>query len=301
MFPSSMFFAFASINSDSWLGVPLFFLFFWFFWLYTPVRLHRLGRQLIQFDAESILRGYERDFVLYLRAFKDDKLTHRVLDYQGAILVMTEEEQMMRVLQEIGPTIAIGKPGSELPGIGAGRHYVEDSEWQDVVGRFIKRARIVVIRAAETVGLQWELKFAREALRPEQLIITLPTAPYIDYKSFLEQATKQLFIDMPEFDLIGPPQYGLASSSGLVFFDDKWKANFSPFITSPVTSSLLGPWYAPYEATFRYAFKPVFENLFITWKKPRFHFSVVIFLIVFMTIITLVGLLAFKVGTFLIP
>jgi hypothetical protein len=42
---------------------------------------------------------------------------------------------MVRALREIGPTIAIGKPASLLPGAGAGRQYVEDSEWQDVVRR----------------------------------------------------------------------------------------------------------------------------------------------------------------------
>jgi hypothetical protein len=50
---------------------------------------------------------------------------------------LTEEEQLAMVMNEIGPFIAIGRPGEQWPELGAARMYVGDDEWQATINNLI--------------------------------------------------------------------------------------------------------------------------------------------------------------------
>ena len=47
--------------------------------------------------------------------------------------IITEEEQLAKVVAEIGSFIAIGRPGENLPTLGAIRLYTGDADWQESV------------------------------------------------------------------------------------------------------------------------------------------------------------------------
>jgi hypothetical protein len=74
---------------------------------------------------DLLVRKDHRPPVVYLRSFKADEVTRR-----GTIFgdFQTEEEVLAEVLSEFGPVVAIGKPGEELPELGAARLYVRDAE-----------------------------------------------------------------------------------------------------------------------------------------------------------------------------
>lgn len=79
--------------------------------------------------------------------------------------MQTEEEQLAEVMDQVGPFLAVGKPGESLPEVGAARIYVGDDEWQHRVSELMSQARLVVLRAGETANLWWEVKTGRSALR----------------------------------------------------------------------------------------------------------------------------------------
>jgi hypothetical protein len=119
--------------------------------------------------VDRLLESDVRPPVLYLRSFSDD--TNKasgatVLDrlvslalglaHPGLLAQNTIEMKLCNYLKTIGPVIAIGKPGEHLPKLGATRLYVRDDHWRTVASDLMDRARLVVLRAGATPGLQWE-------------------------------------------------------------------------------------------------------------------------------------------------
>lgn len=121
-----------------------------------------------QYDAISRKNAVNdhRPPLLYFRSFKDDKETiytstpgalhprqHNVLSSR------TEEEQLIEAMKTIGTVYTLGKPGEELPDIGAKRIYPRpDEDWKDFVTTCLKNVHAVVIRAGDTEGLWWEFQ-----------------------------------------------------------------------------------------------------------------------------------------------
>lgn len=56
------------------------------------------------------------------------------------ISFVTEEEELAAVMNEIGPFVAIGCPGEELPELGAYRIYVQREDWREEVSKPISAA-----------------------------------------------------------------------------------------------------------------------------------------------------------------
>jgi hypothetical protein len=130
----------------------------------------RQGRVTGLTDAQSS--------VLYLRSFAEDSVTAesrpRGLNKFLSAL-KTEEEQLAAAVAPVGPLVAIGRPGETLPELGALRLYVSDDQWQDVVIRWLKSARLVILRVAgNTEGLRWEISQAARLVPPERLVLLLP-------------------------------------------------------------------------------------------------------------------------------
>ena len=88
--------------------------------------------------------------------------------------VFTIEQELTRVLSRVGPVVAIGRPGDSLPELGAARLYARDDEWRAKVSELMLRARLVVIRAGPTPGLQWEIEEASRLLPPERVVLVSP-------------------------------------------------------------------------------------------------------------------------------
>jgi hypothetical protein len=162
--------------------------------IFTEARdIHHHVRKLKNIAKnDSTSLDYQK-FVLYLRSFEfDGKISStKTLDAKS------EEEQLVKVLSKIGPVVAIGKPGDNLPELGAKRYYMEDSNWKQKIGEYIKDAKLVIISVAFSEGLWWELLFALSKLSPEKVILLMPLSEY-SYKQFGIRLYKETGIKLPK-------------------------------------------------------------------------------------------------------
>jgi hypothetical protein len=124
------------------------------------VRLNHYGRKLQLIEPSGPSPDDGRPPVLYLRPFAIDAELSQVPGNHPDLSARTEEEQMIAVLGEPGPVVAIGEPGERLPQLGASRTYVIHESWQDAVRVQIEKARLVVLAPGTSPGVMWELRSA---------------------------------------------------------------------------------------------------------------------------------------------
>lgn len=114
-------------------------------------------------------------YILYLRSFAADKTTAKVVDpvFSGG---RSEEEEMMEVLSEIAPVVAIGCPQDRSLPWGAGRIYVEEAEWKTKVEEMVTEAKLVVLRLGETRNFWWEVQTCLEKCDMAKLLFVIPVS-----------------------------------------------------------------------------------------------------------------------------
>lgn len=127
----------------------------------------RESRRLNQRDATAPVAG-STGHVLYLRAFREDDNDLRTMEG------LRREEYLEQVFREIGPMLAVGKPGEVRPPLGAQRVYFDDDEWQREVLGLIQGARMIVVAADITDGLRWELQQLVAHAQPHRVVVALP-------------------------------------------------------------------------------------------------------------------------------
>ena len=122
-------------------------------------------------NARTLLARDRRPPVVYLRSFTADRTTAKGVTFSSWF---TEEEQLVRVMRDVGPLVAIGEPGELLPSLGAARLYVGTDDWQQVVHDLLARARLVMLRIGQSPGLYWEFENVVRRARPEQIVLLVP-------------------------------------------------------------------------------------------------------------------------------
>src|SRR5215203_1582535 len=201
--------------------------------------------------------------VVYLRSFTVDRhLSRRPFALGRVFSSRTEEEQLVEALREIGPVVAVGRPGERLPRLGAARIYVEAGDWQQQILSWFERAALVVIHvpANPTTGVAWETDRSLRLVPLGRLVFLLESK-----SKSLEWITQQL----QEHGLtISPPQRlprgpYRTSSSGLVYFTDGKQAEFSALVKP---SFFRRPFSKPLVPAYRLALRPVVERLVGAWQ-----------------------------------
>jgi hypothetical protein len=112
----------------------------------------------------------------------DDGVLDELFDAFRTIVGLTVEQRLARLLRRIGPFVAIGRPGEELPELGAARMYVSDNDWQQVVGDFLEKTQLVVLQVAESPGLIWEMEAVGRRMEAERVLLFLPFDPRRDWR-----------------------------------------------------------------------------------------------------------------------
>ena len=130
------------------------------------------------------MRADPRSPVIYLRPFQeDDRRTYDapVGRRQGGETVpaatgapATRERAIARQLGQIGPFVAVGKPGDSLAPLGAARIYVADAEWQSVVASLVNRAAAIILQPEATPGTLWELLLVGHAADLRRVLLLVP-------------------------------------------------------------------------------------------------------------------------------
>ncbi len=224
------------------------------FWAATRAKRHSAPL------AEDVLASDPRAPVLYLRSFETDT---------GMV---NQEEALADIVHEVGPFIAIGRPGEVLPRLGAARQYVGDDEWQPYVRDMLDRSRMVFMLAGKTEGLGWEINEAFERLDPRRLVILVPEdAPA--YKSFQKGAVAR-GMSLPDYPSKVESRHKAGGVIGLVHFDTQWDGSFRPFVNATFrgqSHQLAG---AP-KIRLKLALEPVYNALGIEWKKPRRNWTLI--------------------------
>jgi hypothetical protein len=239
--------------------------------------LHEYGGRHLLPTADEVMASDTRAPVLYLRAFEDDD--------EASIL----EYRLVEVMQEVGPFVAVGRPGDKLPPLGASRSYQPDANWQSYVLDLLDRAVLVVMLAGRTQGLQWELEQCAKRIEPSKLVVLVPNQR-ASYEGF--EATAQevgLPLTLPPFPDRNAAPHEAANISGLVYFDRSWRGKLSGFPRAfwvgnsheIATSSTRA------KERIRLALKPVVEATGLPIRMPRTNYL----LIGFLGYLALVGIL----------
>jgi len=145
----------------------------------------RVGFQLLRsgwkydvVSAEEMLAIDPRPPVLYLRSFEADSTivlrpdgfwnkASMLFDY---MVTFSPEQELAEILNQMGPVIAIGKPGEPLPELGAARLYVGDADWKAKVSDMMARSRLLIIRTGSTPNLEWEIEQAMMRVPRRQIL-----------------------------------------------------------------------------------------------------------------------------------
>ncbi len=222
-------------------------------WLlsFLGAKLFNYGRRLGIPSAADVLLRDQRRPIIYLRPFKEDRITSKRPELVTAIFgwvgLATEEEQLAYVMNDIGPFITIGRPGELLPQLGAVRIYVNHDEWQDKVTQMMHNARAVIIRLGQSDSLKWEIEKAFEILQPEQLL-------YLVSEN-----------EMDNFRLREPNHISVGMIGGFQYFSKEWEPHWINLKEIDMDRRTCIRTKAP---VLKMALRPVFEQLSVPWNPP---------------------------------
>ena len=127
-----------------------------------------LHHRLLRLRDSQVHVTSSAEHVLCLRSFRED--------YNPAVSLsgVRRELYLTDVLRDVGPVLAVGKPGEVHHPLGAQRIYFKNEEWHDKVFELINSARLIVLAADITDGLYWEIGQVVNHVPPERLIVALP-------------------------------------------------------------------------------------------------------------------------------
>lgn len=192
------------------------------------VWLWKKGKQLRAVPAEALLAADPRPPVLYLRSFNSDagadigaqeRMPTLMRPMVLAAGLETEEEQIAAAFSEVGPMVAIGRPGERLPQLGAARMYATEDTWQATVADLLSRSRLVVMRVGDTEGFWWEVANAATLPDATRVIFLLPETPE-EYARFRLKANAHLPKPLPEE--YAPRTMTDRTFGGMLWFDPDW-------------------------------------------------------------------------------
>jgi hypothetical protein len=200
--------------------------------------------------------------VVYLRSFRMDRgFSRRPLRVGRLFSIQTEEEQLAQALREIGPVVAMGKPGERLPRLGAHRIYVEDADWQEQVLAWFARAALVVIHVPPkpTESLTWEVDQSLSVVAPDRLIFLLSRD--VRCLEWLNRKIQDHGLTGLRLEKLPRAPYR-SRVSGIVYFVGDKQSEFSPLVKPPLFRRPLS---SPLVRVYRLALKPVITHITGSW------------------------------------
>ena len=147
-------------------------------------------------DGRKLLARDKRPPILYLRTFADDKEESRNPD-TGGFIFGTYEERLIRAMHSYGPVVAIGHPGERLPPLGAARIHVDDADWHTTVSDLAAKARLVVLRPADTKAVLWEAATAARVAGSDKIALYVRDLEPGVWTGFIHQLGDTLGAPLP--------------------------------------------------------------------------------------------------------
>jgi hypothetical protein len=179
------------------------------------VVLHAVGANLLGWslrkragNAAEVLAADPRAPVLYLRPFQEDLEQARAARQASFVpeptLRFTAETAVHQALAELGPLVAIGRPGESLPPRGFARLYLEGDNWQGPVSELLRRATVIVLVAGTSPGVAWEVEQSLRSGDLSRLVYIIPAWKSFDYETFRRMLESKSGIQIPP---LGPAHW----------------------------------------------------------------------------------------------
>lgn len=136
--------------------------------------------------ARAIWKPEKRDPdgapILFLRGFNDDRFDFKRPKWQLPLrwfdlwaFRRNADEALVDEVAKFGPVVALGRPGEAARPFGALRHYSSDEVWKETILETARNARMIVLAAGDSPGLQWEIKMlGDEKLLPRTVLLFDP-------------------------------------------------------------------------------------------------------------------------------
>jgi TM2 domain-containing membrane protein YozV len=250
----------------------------------SGILLFRSGWKYDAFTAADARARDPRPPVLYFRSFHDDSqivvaprrgvVRARFLWYTAGV---SPEQEIAFILGQVGPVIAIGKPGERLPELGAARIYVSDDQWRCVVTAWMSEAALVVFRAGETEGLWWEIEQALAQYSRRRIVIVElgPSEAHLSFRRRFEAtfgvAIQHAAPRVPWASALLTRMFVWTpvSLGRLIYFDAGGAPQEQPLLFHYTWQGFIMSAYRPYRDPLRATFRAVFAQLGIRWGSPK--------------------------------
>lgn len=164
----------------------------------VPVSARRL-RAARALAVRQRLRQEKRPEVLFLRSFVDDGLRVRSERRARSGLERwlpwpTElfEDVLVRGFEQVGPVVAIGKPGTDQTELGAARDLVVGSDWLAAVEAEMDRVRLITVVLGHGEGLAAELRALCDRGRLDRVCIVVPPVSAAEVAARLSASTRAI-------------------------------------------------------------------------------------------------------------
>jgi hypothetical protein len=215
-------------------------------------------------SALEVLARDHRAPVVYFRPFTADTDASRTV---GPTSWFTEEEELAKMMNDIGPLVAIGAPAEAQPLLGAARMYVEDPKWHEAALDLARRARLVIMRIGSSPGFWWELEVVLKSIKPEQLVMLIPRNQAL-YEDFQRASRKLIPTVLPMLTGWDVKKWFRGNLKAVIFFDPTWVPSIVDVQTYRLPFLRRSP-AMPLVPVLRMALRPVYENAGLPWTAPR--------------------------------
>jgi hypothetical protein len=155
-------------------------------------KIKQKNKRILTYD--EIINSKE-EIILYLRSFNDDGLGKSSPDTRSNMLISTFEQNISSELKN-NFFVTIGRPGEDLPQLGAHRFYINDEDWKKQVSNLIKKSKLIIIKPSKTLGIKWELDYIIKNNFKDRLIL------FHQYDDFTDKEVLKFYYDELKFYLL---------------------------------------------------------------------------------------------------
>ena len=148
----------------------------------------------------------------------------------GISRARVDEQHVFAIaLSNIGPYIALGRPTENCRNmdLGAAKKYVSNEEWKGSVVDWLNKCIAVVVEAADSASLGWEIKQTISIVPPTSVLIICPHTDS-DYQSFSNAYSHLFPKELPK----------ARPRSRLLTFDENWLPRELTNVDRELTKSL---------------------------------------------------------------
>jgi hypothetical protein len=207
-----------------------------------------------------------RSPVLYLRPFAVDATASGVdatTDITSLVFNTRTEEQMIAgAVSDIGPCVAIGRPGERMPQLGFDRRYVSEAEWQETVLALMAKARLVIIMGGSSSNYAWELQQAVALVEPRRLVFLMPAAQdeLAGFQRIIELNIRGFDRRIPDDAILGARSF-----RAILYFEADGTPHYAPATPPSHFRRPLTPDITP---ALKMALRPVYQQFGLVWHPP---------------------------------